>query len=504
MMKKNIKLSTMRPPEAAGAWPIIGHLRVLGGPELPHKTLGAMADKYGPVFVIRIGSNPTLVLSSSEVAREIFTTNNRIWSSKPKVIAAMKHMGYDTAMYGFSPYGPYFREINKIVNGKLLSNSRLELIKHVWGSEINTSIKQLYEVVKCGETLVDMKKWFSFFTLEMSVRIIAGKRYFGGDENEVSRRYQKALSNFFRLVAVFVPSDAIPILRGWIDLGGYESEMKRTGKDLDCILSEMLEEHKMKRKKRSRETHQGRKQVVEDDFMDVMLSVLEENPKLMSDFNFDVDTIIKATCQTMMVAGTDSLMVTLVWVLSLLVNHPHILQKIHEEIDIQVGTERQVDESDIKNLLYLQATIKETLRLYPPGPIMTRESTEECTLLGYQIPAATRLMVNISKVQRDPQVWTSPSEFKPERFLTSGEVDVSRDHSFQFMPFGGGRRSCPGTSLSLQVVHLALARLIHGFEFKTPSGTPTDMTESPGLTNVKATPLDVLVTPHLPFELYTS
>ncbi|KAI3899959.1 hypothetical protein MKW92_034882 [Papaver armeniacum] len=469
----------MRPPEAAGAWPVIGHLRLLGGPDLPHKTLGAMADKYGPIFVVRIGSNPTLVVSSSEVAREIFTTNNRIWSSKPKVIAAMKHMGYDTAMYGFSPYGPYFREINKIVNGKLLSNSRLELTKHVWGSEIDTSIKQLYEVVKCGETLVDMKKWFSVFTLEMSVRIIAGKRYFGGDENEVSRR----------LVAVFVPSDAIPILRGWIDLGGYESEMKRTGKDLDCILSEI--------------NPSRRKEVVEDDFMDVMLSVLEENPKLMSDFNFDVDTIIKATCQTMMVAGTDSLMVTLVWVLSLLVNHPHILQKVHEEMDTHVGRERQVDESDIKNLLYLQATIKETLRLYPPGPIMTRESTEECTLLGYHIPAATRLMVNISKVQRDPQVWTSPSEFKPERFLTSGEVDVSRDHSFQFMPFGGGRRSCPGQSLSLQVVHLALARLIHGFEFKTPSGTPTDMTESPGLTNVKATPLDVLVTPRLPFELYT-
>ncbi|KAI3871379.1 hypothetical protein MKW92_017300 [Papaver armeniacum] len=169
----------------------------------------------------------------------------------------------------------------------------------------------------------------------------------------------------------------------------------------------------------------------------------------------------------MMVAGSDTLMVTLVWVLSLLVNHPHILQKVHEEMDTHV------------------------------------ESTEDCTLLGYHIPAATRLMVNISKVQRDPQVWTSPSEFKPERFLAGGEVDVSRDHSFQFMPFGGGRRSCPGTSLALQVVHLALARLIHGFDFKTPSGDPTDMTESPGLTNVKATPLDLLVTPRLSSKLYT-
>ncbi|XP_026400312.1 cytochrome P450 82C2-like [Papaver somniferum] len=183
MMKKNN--TRPMPPEAAGAWPVVGHLRLLGGPDLPHKTLGAMADKYGPIFVIRIGSSPTVAISSSEAAREIFTTNDKIWASKPTVIAAMKHMGYDTAMYGFSPYGPYFRAINKIVVQQLLSNRRL----------------------------------------------ISGKRCFVGDEDEVSRRYQKALSNFFRLVAVFVPSDAIPILRGWIDLGGYEEakEIRRRG-----------------------------------------------------------------------------------------------------------------------------------------------------------------------------------------------------------------------------------------------------------------------------------
>ncbi|KAI3977844.1 hypothetical protein MKX01_036684 [Papaver californicum] len=440
----------MRPPEASGAWPVIGHLPLLGGPDLPHITLGIMADKYGPIFVIGIGSNPTFIVSSSEVAGEIFTTNNKIWSSKPKVIAAMKHMGYNTAMYGFSPYGPYFRAINKIVVQQLLFNSRLELIKHVWGSEINAYLKQLYE-----------------------------KRCFGGDETEVSRsRYQKALSNFFRLVVVFVPSDATPILRGWIDLEGYESEMKRTGEDLGSILSEISGE------------------AVEEDFMDVMLSILEEDPKLTSDFNFDADTIIKATCQRHSNGYSSE-------GLSLLVNHPHILQKVHEEMDIHVGRERQVDESDIKNLLYLRATIKETLRLYPPGPLMTRESIEDCTILGYHIPAATRLIVNILKIQRNPQVCCSPSEFKPERSLTGMEVDVSREHSFQFIPFGGGRRSFPGTSLALKVVHLALARLIHGFEFITPSGAPTYMTESPGLTNVKATPLDLLVTRRLPSKLCT-
>ncbi|KAI3835536.1 hypothetical protein MKW92_048726 [Papaver armeniacum] len=469
--KINRKSSRNRAPEPKGA-------------DLPHVAVGNLADKYGPIFSFRIGLKPAIVV--------------RVWSSRPTRIA-MKHMGYGTAMYAFSP--------TDIIGGNF--GKWLELIKHVWDSEINISTNELYKNVVTGGSA-------GVFTLNTSVRVIAGKRYFGSTcgpsdrgDNAVSKRYQKALKEFFRLMAVFVPSDTIPFLQGWIDFGGYEKEMKKTGKDLDCIVSEWLEEHKMKRKQRisvssSRENYQEKKEAAHD-FMDVMLSVFERDSMNVTDDNFDADTITKATCLQLILAGSDSTMVTLLWALSLLVNHPHMLKKAHDEMDTHVGKERQVNDSDIKNLVYLQAIVKETMRLYPAAPLSTRKSIEDSTIAGYHIPSGTQLVLNISKIQRDPRVWSNPSEFKPERFCMGGEhVDVDvRGQNCELMPFGVGRRSCPGSSLALQVVHLALARLIHGFEFKTPTGAPTDMTESIGLTNVKATPLDVMVTPRLPSELYT-
>lgn len=176
-----------------------------------------------------------------------------------------------------------------------------------------------------------------------------------------------------------------------------------------------------------------------------------------------------------------------------------MLKKAQEELDLRVGMERQVDESDIKNLIYLQAIVKETLRLYPAGPLLgPREAFEDCTVAGHPVAAGTRLVVNIWKIQRDPRVWSNPSSFQPERFTTNhANVDV-RGQQFELIPFGSGRRSCPGVSFALQVLHLTLARLLHAFELANPlDHQPIDMTESPGLTIPKATPLEVLLKPRL-------
>ena len=207
--------------------------------------------------------------------------------------------------------------------------------------------------------------------------------------------------------------------------------------------------------------------------------------------------------QALILGGSDTTAGTLTWAISLLLNNTEALKKAQEELDLHVGADRQVDDSDIKNLIYLQAIIKETLRLYPAGPLLgPREAMESCTVGGYNVPGGTRLIVNIWKIQRDPRVWTDPSVFKPERFFTNHEnVDVRGQH-FELIPFGSGRRSCPGVSFALQVLHLTLARLLHGFDLASPLDLPVDMSESPGLTIPKATPLEVLLTPRLPTKLY--
>ncbi|KAJ4701841.1 Cytochrome P450 [Melia azedarach] len=491
---------TPKAPEPAGAWPIIGHLHLLGrDDQLLYRTLGAMAEKCGPAFNIRLGSRSAFVVSSWEVVKECFTTNDKALASRPTTAAA-KHMGYNYAVFGFAPYSPFWREMRKIATLELLSNRRLEALKHVRISEVDMGIREIYSLWAKNNSrpvLVELKKWLEDLTLNIVVRLVAGKRYFGAsatcDDSE-ARRCQKALSQFVHLMGIFTVSDALPFF-WWLDLRCHERAMKKTGQELDAILGGWLEEH------RQRRVLGGTKTEGEQDFIDVMLSLQEEGH--FSNFQYNADVSIKSTCLALILGGTDTTSGTLTWAISLLLNNRHILKKAQEELDEQVGTERAVDDSDIKSLVYLQAIIKETLRLYPAGPLLgPREAMEDCTVSGYHVSAGTRLIVNVWKIQRDPSVWKNPSAFEPERFLTSHtDVDV-RGQQFELIPFGSGRRSCPGTSFALQVLHLTLARLLHAFELETPLEQPVDMTESPGLTIHKATPLEVLLSPRLPAKRY--
>jgi cytochrome P450 len=174
------------------------------------------------------------------------------------------------------------------------------------------------------------------------------------------------------------------------------------------------------------------------------------------------------------------------------------MEKAKEELDIHVGKERCVRESDIDNLVYLQAIVKETLRLYPPGPLAApREFSSNCTLGGYKVKKGTRLITNLWKIHTDPSIWPNPLDFKPERFLNSHKYVDVRGHHFELLPFGGGRRICPGISFALQMVHLTLASFLHSFDILNSTPELVNMVEEFGLTNTKATPLEILVKPCL-------
>lgn len=179
-----------------------------------------------------------------------------------------------------------------------------------------------------------------------------------------------------------------------------------------------------------------------------------------------------------------------------------MLKKVQDEIDAQVGKERVVTESDISQLVYLQAIVKEILRLYPPATLLAREFSEDCVISGYHVPKGTRLITNLWKMHIDPRTWSDPLAFKPERFLTAQKDVDFKGKNFEYIPFGTGRRVCPGTSLGLQVVHLALASFLHMYDIATPSNAPIDMTTNTGITSAKATPLEVLITPRMPSKLY--
>ena len=201
--------------------------------------------------------------------------------------------------------------------------------------------------------------------------------------------------------------------------------------------------------------------------------------------------------------GSETTSIVSTWILSALLNNRHALKRAQEEIDLKVGRGRWVEESDIENLIYLQAVVKETLRLYPPAPVsIPHEAVEDCNVCEYHIPKGTRLFVNVWKLHRDPGVWPDPEEFQPERFLTTNaNLNVFGQH-FELIPFSSGRRSCPGIALALQILHLTVARLLQGYDMTTPLNAPVDMTEGIGITMPRATPLEVMLTPRLPSLLY--
>ncbi|EOX97186.1 Cytochrome P450 82C4, putative isoform 1 [Theobroma cacao] len=464
-----------------------------GKNQLIHRKLGSLADEYGPAYLISLGIHRALVVSGWEVIKECFTTYDKVFPTRPRTLAA-KLMGYDHTLMGSAPYGPYWRHTRKIATVERLSNRRLELLKHVREAEINNLLKELYEesVKSGGVAVVQMREKFTDLAMNVIVKMMTGKRYGGPDgrNDEESKRCQKALNEFFYLAGLFTVSDAVPVL-GWIDvLTGTISKFKRTAKELDYVLGSWVNEH---RERRLAGDTKGDK-----DFIDVMLSILDDGKTSTK----EADITIKATCQSLLLGGNDTTVLTLTWALSLLLNNRHALKKAQDELETQVGRDRQVEESDMKNLPYLHAIVKEALRLYPAAPLSPREAMEDCTVAGFHVPAGTRLIVNLWKMMRDPNVWEKPSEFVPERFLNEHAKFDVRGQDFEFVPFGSRRRMCPGATFALQILHLTLARLIHGFELGKVSDKPVDMTESPALTLPKATPLEVTVTPRLSSNLY--
>ncbi|KAD4385462.1 hypothetical protein E3N88_25630 [Mikania micrantha] len=389
-----------RLPEVAGSWPIIGHLHLLAGSQVAHKVLGSMADKFGPIFTIKLGVHRVLVVCSSEMAKECLTTNDRAFASRPKAMAT-ELMGYNYASVGLAPHGPYWRMIRKLIVLELTSQHRLQMLARIKVSEVKSSMMDIYRTWVTNarsyeRVIVDMKQWFGKLVVNIVVKMMFGNHFSPGEQN--GDQFLKAITRFAQLVGEFVPSDFIPWIR-WLDLGGYEMKMKKTALEMDAAINGWLEDHKKKRNYAS--TLQVDESKDQDIFMAALLRRVEEAAKEEL-YGFNADDVVKSTC---------------------LIHH-------------------------------------------------------------------------------DPQIWITPFEFHPDRFLTSNkEVDVKGRH-FELIPFGSGRRMCLGMSFALESLQLILASIIHAFEFQNPSNEKINMTESFGLVNHKAGPFELQVAPRLSPRVY--
>ncbi|XP_039155997.1 cytochrome P450 82A4-like [Eucalyptus grandis] len=205
-----------------------------------------MTDQYGLIFTIRLRTFQALVVSGTEMAKECFTKNDVTLSTRPRHLA-QKILGYSYAMFPLAPYGPYWHEVRKMVTLELLSSRRVNsFLNPIQASEADLAIQELHELGlrkdDSGHIIVDLKQWFAKLTLNVTLRIVAGKRYRAADEQE-KQQCQKALREFVDFFGLFLSADALPFLR-WLDLGGHEKAMKRTAEELDEIIGGWLEDHK--------------------------------------------------------------------------------------------------------------------------------------------------------------------------------------------------------------------------------------------------------------------
>ncbi|TYJ98336.1 cytochrome P450 81D1-like [Cucumis melo var. makuwa] len=205
--------------------------------------------------------------------------------------------------------------------------------------------------------------------------------------------------------------------------------------------------------------------------------------------------------QDILLAGIDTSAVTLQWALSHLLNNPIVLEKAKAEIDSYIGQERMVNEADLSSLSYLQGIISETLRLSPAGPLLVPHcSSEDCKIGGYDVPRNTIVLINAWAIHRDPNLWEDASSFKPERHVNAAGFE----NSYKLLPFGMGRRACPGMAMAQRVIGLTLASLVQCFEWKRMSDLLVDMREGEGLTMPKVEPLVAKCRPRFIMEAVLS
>ncbi|MBA0627989.1 hypothetical protein Godav_022776 [Gossypium davidsonii] len=476
-------------PPGPKPWPIIGNLNLIGS--LPHQSIHALSQKYGPIMQLKFGSFPIVVASSVEMAKAILKTNDAIFSDRPKT-AAGKYTTYNYSDITWSSYGPYWRQARKMCLTELFSAKRLESYEYIRREERNLFLKRLYE---SSGTQIVLKEHLLSLNLNVISRMVFGKKYTertGESEIVTPNEFNEMLNELFFLNGVLDIGDSIPWL-SFLDLQGYIKRMKALSKKFDRFLEHVLDEHNARRKRV--------KDYVAKDMVDVLLQ-LSEDPNLEVKLERHG---VKAFSQDIIAAGTDSSAVTVEWAITELLRKPEILAKAMEELDKVIGREQWVEEEDIGNLPYIKSIAKEAMRLHPVAPMLVPHvASQDCEIADYDIPKGTRALVNIWTIGRDPNLWDKPNEFWPDRFIGKS-IDV-KGHDFELLPFGSGRRKCPGYPLAIKVIQASLANILHGFTWKLPANTTKDdlnMEELFGLSTSKKHPLVVVAEPRLPLHMYS-
>ncbi|GER26193.1 cytochrome P450 [Striga asiatica] len=461
---KNIKKKS---PPSPPTLPIIGNLHQLG--PIIHRSLHHLSQTYGPVMLLKFGSKPVLVISSADAAREATRTHDLAFSNRPD-LRTMRQLFCDLKDPINLPYGDKWRALRAIFVHELLGPARVRSFDSVRESEVSLLMERLGR--RSPARPADLTAEFATLNNNLICRTAFGEKTVNVE------RVLEVIDRVVDMLSKFRVGDFVPWL-AWIDgLTGFDAARAHLSRDIDDILETVLEDHL------------SRKEGVDkDNFMDILLGIYKGDVRGVS-----IDRVtVKAMIFDVIGAGTETSAKALMWIMTELIRHPHVMKKLQDEVRGVTEGKTVITEDDIQRMPYLKAVIKESLRIHPPFPIYLHEAREHVNFMGYDVEPETIVLMNVWAIGQDRAFWKDPERFIPERFVDSS-VDY-RGFDFQLLPFGAGRRICPGIGFAAMGMEHTVANLVKNFDFELPGGARVedlDVTERPGFAVGKKEPLVVV------------
>ncbi|XP_068650235.1 cytochrome P450 71A1-like [Aristolochia californica] len=427
---------------------------------------------------LQLGSVPAVAISSAKIAEMVLKTHDLDFCGRPDLVSS-KTFSYNFLDVAFAPYGEGWRQMRKVCTLELFSSKRVQSFRFIREEEVDQLVGNISKSCQ-WRGVVNLSEMLFSLTNNVTCRGALGKSYQVGDGER--SRFHQVLAEGEELSVAFFVADYFPSL-GWVDvLTGKQGRLRKVSQDLDGFYEEVIQEH----------LNPSRSETLEqEDLVDVLIKVQKELG-LTRDH-------IKAVLMNILFGGTDSSSTVMEWTMTELMKNKKVLKKAQEEVRRVAAGKAKVEEYDLNQLHYLKSVIKETLRLHPPAPLLVpHATTRDCNVHGYDIPAKTRVFVNVLAIGRDPESWDSPEDFIPERF-SDDSIDY-KGSNFELIPFGAGRRGCPGMNLGMVIVELALANLLYAFNWEFPCGSSEEEeaeNEAEGLAVHRRSPLLLVPKAHI-------
>ncbi|RDX87177.1 Cytochrome P450 71D8, partial [Mucuna pruriens] len=465
---KNYKpKSSHKLPPGPRKLPLIGNLHQLAlAGSLPHHALRDLAHKYGPLMHLQLGQISSVVISSPRMAKEIMKTHDVAFVQRPQLLSP-QILAYGSTDIAFAPYGDYWRQMRKICVLELLSVKRVQSFSYIREDESRKFIESIHS--SAGSQINLTSRIFSLLSTSVSRAAFGNK---SEDQDEFVSLVRKSIA----MTGGFELDDLFPSMKPIHLLTGMKPKFQKIHKRADKILENILRKHK---EKRTRAKEHNSTEEDQEDLVDVLLRIQQSGS-----LEVQITTgNIKAVIWDVFAAGTDTSSTTIEWAMSEMMKNPRVREKAQAELRESFKGKEIIYETDLEDLSYLKSVIKETLRLHPPSPLLIpRECTELTNIDEYEIPTKTKVMINAWALGRDPEYWNDAERFVPERFKGSS-IDF-KGNNFEYIPFGAGRRMCPGMTFGLASVLLPLALLLYHFNWELPNNMKPhdlDMTEHFGM-----------------------